>query len=133
MPLTLANGEVIYNVTSHDLSVWDDNERRMYWVQSDGVVNARTDSELLEKHNNFIVVRMSYKPTVEGRLLIERIKRECPKALILGSVIAAQAYPGEVFAPTPVKYDRLNPNKRYNAVHSNRFSSFHTPKETQNG
>lgn len=124
MPLTLANGEVIYNVTPHELDVWDEEEKKMYTVLTDDVINARAESELLEKRENYVIVHMNYHPTEYGVEVIQRIRRECPRAIIIGSVIAAQAYPGEVFAPSPVKYSRDRKYKKFGAIHSNRFTSF---------
>ena len=130
MPVTLVNGEVIYNVTSHELNIWDESVSQLHTVLSDGVVNAKPESRVIAEKENYTLVEMSYYPTIEGVELIKRIQRECPRSIIVGSVIAAQAYPGQVFAPSPVKYSRKFSDKRYGAIHSNRFTSF---QEKQNG
>lgn len=123
MPQQLVNGEVIYNVTAHDLDVWCEDEGKLYTIRSDGILNAKPESEVVDTTDNYTTVSMSYTATLDGLELIRRIRRECPKALIVGSVIAAQAYPEWVVAPIHVRYFRSD-RKGIKPIRSNRFSSF---------
>ena len=65
------------------------------------------------------LVRTSFEPTAEAHTTLDRLEQENPGAIIIGSIIAAQAFPGRVFGMTPAPgferkppaEKRMNPDK----------------------
>lgn len=129
MPRRLPNGTYIFNVTPHDLNfVMSDGE--VVRVQSDGVVNAAPSTTDIEVTNKYTLVSVKFYPTQEGSELIENIRRKDADALIVGSVLAAQAYPGLVVTPVPYAKGSSSFDKRLRLVRSDRFTIY--PQEIQN-
>jgi hypothetical protein len=128
--MTLPNGIEIINATPHSLVFhdreWDEDT---VTVPSHCVINAYSINELIYegKGVEFVTVRFVQKD--EGRELLDELRKEHPKALIVGSVIAAQAYPEEVVAPIP--WYRGREHKNYRLLRPNRFTIF--KREKQNG
>jgi hypothetical protein len=122
MPTTLPNGVTVWNVTPHDLSFWCEREEETVVAPSDGVLNALPISEYVKKRKEYNIVRVIFTPLEAGLQMIEEIKRDNPRALIVGSIIAAQAYPEDVVATIPYKPSRVYKQQRL--VKSNRFTCF---------
>jgi hypothetical protein len=112
----------VWNVTPHDLHFWCEEEEEIVVAPSDGVLNALPVSEYIKRRKEYSIVRVVFTPLEAGLQMIEEIKRETPRALIVGSIIAAQAYPEEVVATIPYKPSRVYKQQRL--VKSNRFTSF---------
>ncbi|MFA6027516.1 MAG: hypothetical protein WC752_01160 [Patescibacteria group bacterium] len=89
----------VVNVTPHlirFLSV----EGEVYEVPPSGtVLNARFEDEPAGMHPTGVeLVRTKIVPDVASTEALERLEKENPEALIVGSLIAAQAWPGRVMA-----------------------------------
>jgi hypothetical protein len=126
MPVRLPNGVTVVNVTPHDFVFYEDGWIEPITVPTDEVINAMPITENIKKGTGYHFVHVTYHKTDEGIEIIKEIRENHPDAVIVGSIIAAQAYPGEVVAPTPYKSTRYDKSMRL--VKPNRFTVF--PKET---
>jgi hypothetical protein len=107
MPTKLPNGLLIFNATTHVLVFYDAAWGKAVLSESDGrVINAYA-----------VITKVK-----DGLSLIASIRADYPDALIVGSIIAAQAYREEVFAPVP--WHRGRENKAQKQMRPNRFNVF---------
>lgn len=122
-----SNGVGVVNTTPHELTFLDGD--RVVTVPKSGIlINARVvDEEKLVNLPNGATVtltkpRFVADPTSEEAL--RKLESECPSGtLIIGSLIAAQAYPGRVFGMTPAPgFERVPPAEKRMSVE--RFSTF---------
>lgn len=131
MPTQLPSGLVIVNVTPHPLSFWCGVENGAVTAPSDAVVHGKAVVTKAIEFGTHILDTIRYVPTPEGTEILAAIKLKNPDCLIVGSLIAAQAYREEVVAPIPLRSARDGRAKidRYNR--SDRFTFFE--KEDSNG
>jgi hypothetical protein len=118
---TRIGNKVVCNTTPHDICF--DVDGAVVVVPKSGIIlNAKPEE--IQVSDDLVETR--FVGTDEGRALIDEIKAahaasadaEC-KLRIVGSIIAAQAYPGKVVAMTPAPgfervppaEKRMNPNK----------------------
>lgn len=122
----------IINTTAHPIRFQDHweypNEPCKYcgWYSCDGsctdftvepcgtVISALPVEELAGQHSSGAeLVRTRFEATPDAEAELSRLERENPGAIIVGSIIAAQAFPGRVFAlvPTP-GYERVIPAEK---------------------
>lgn len=125
MPVKLPNGLLIYNATAHDLAFQCKDE--IVIVEQDGIINAKIEGSVLESHLNYDLLVNRYLPLPSGLAAIDTIRHNFPNALIVGSQIAAQAYPGEIVYPLPIargKRGDNKPDKSDRLVRSDKFIVF---------
>jgi hypothetical protein len=117
MPTKLPSGVVIYNCCPHPLSFWCGEEHGVIKVPSDGIINARPIVTVVKQKDGYALVTVTYTSTPSGESFLRIIRKSEPKALIVGSLIAAQAYPEEIVSPAPFRSskseDRLNRSDRF--------------------
>lgn len=115
------NGIVIANTTPHNI-VMQDTDGELVTVENnpDKLINASTT----QVYWGGIYTEPSFDPTTEGLCIIAEIKKDFAEQygttgatsktlVIIGSIIAAQAYPEEVAAMLPVPgYERVAPNEK---------------------
>lgn len=126
MAFTLPNGLVICNCTPHPLTMA--YEQQVFEIPVDAFINAKIDNRLIEKHKTYNLVNMIFLPIQEGWDIIKCLNKKYPGALLLGSIIAAKAYPGKIVSP--VRLNSARYDKGNIIISSNRFTTF---KEIQNG
>jgi len=69
------------------------------------------------------LVRTRFVATDEALEALARLERENPGAVIVGSIIAAQAFPGRVLAMTPAPgFERVPPAEK--RMDPNKFTTF---------
>ncbi len=88
------------------------------------VISARGVDEPAGQHpSGASLVWVRFEATEEAVAAIDRLEAENPGAVILGSIIAAQAFPGRVFAMVAAPgYERVPPaEKRFRP---DRFTTF---------
>lgn len=133
MPTQLPNGLLIYNVTPHDLHFWC--EGRMVVSHSDAVVNAYPIVNKVEEGKHYTLHTHRFVSLAEGEAILndiqEKEKNLDREYLIVGSIIAAQAYPGVVVAPKPVRSYRYQAHKGNRLNSPNDFTVYQ--KERHNG
>lgn len=94
---------VVVNTTPHPVTI-QDMDGTLITVPTSVLINAKAEERKF--------VRTEFVGTEEGKETIERIK-SVYNIVIVGSIIAAQAYPGEVAAMTPVEgYERVAPDQK---------------------
>jgi hypothetical protein len=124
---TLPNGVKIYNATPHVIRFWRKGWPNPIEVEPDRVVSARVvETEVhprniaedvlrgMEDSSVVRFVRVEFMGNDDGLSIIQAAQDV--GAMVVGSIIAAQAYPGVVFAMTPAPgYERVPPaEKRMN-------------------
>lgn len=132
MPTVLPNGTVIYNVTAHDLNFYVGGSEHCVVVPQDGIVNAAPETQDVLVNSRYTLVSVKFNPIASGWETINKIKGERADALIVGSMIAAQTYPGEVVASVPYHGSRSGHSSFKKMVRSDRFTVFQKEK-THNG
>ncbi|MBO8161700.1 MAG: hypothetical protein H0Z24_08695 [Thermosipho sp. (in: Bacteria)] len=102
------NGVRVINCTPHSIRFQDGDE--LIEVPSSGlVINAKPVEEKVSE----ILVTTRFVGDEDGRKIIKAIREVDPEVLIVGSIIAAQAYPGDVVAMTPVPgFERVPPSEK---------------------
>ena len=125
MPTQLPNDLTIFNATPHPLNFWDPVTKEVTVAKPDIIINTRPVETVVERRQGAEFVTVAYQPEDSGADLIRFIKDEHPNTLIVGSVLAAMAYPGEVVASIPLKGgDRLRSKTASRRVCSDRFTTF---------
>lgn len=122
--VAFSNNVVVVNTTPHPVSM-QDMDGTLITVPTSVLINAKAEEQ--EVSNLF--VRTEFIGTEEGKEIISQIKSAYNRQfsngtlIIVGSIIAAQAYPGEVVAMTPVPgYERVAPaDKR---MRCDKFTTF---------
>ncbi len=131
MPTRLPNDTMIFNATPHPLNFWDMSTNKVIVARPDSVINTRPVEHVVERWKGVEFVNVIYNPEEKGLNLIDSIRREYKDIIIVGSVLAAMAYPGEVVASVPLKGpDRLRSKTYSRRVCLNRFTIFNSVEET---
>ncbi len=105
----------IINTTPHPITFQNEENGQVYEVPPCGVViNATPIEEPAGFHvSGAKLVRTKFVASQEAEEALARLEIEHPEAVIVGSVIAAQAFPGRVFAMIPVKgFERVPPAEK---------------------
>ena len=109
-----SNGVCVLNTTPHPLTMQDVNGK-LITVPTSVLINARAE----EKAVNDLFVETVFVGTPEGKETIMDIedtyaKTGCSDQLVIvGSIIAAQAYKGKVVGLCPVPgYERVSPSEK---------------------
>jgi len=112
------NDVVVANTTPHNITM-QDTDGKLVTVENnpDKLINASTT----QIYWGGIYTEQKFEPTAEGAAIIAEIKKDFAEQygttgktlVIIGSIIAAQAYPEEVAAMLPVPgYERVAPNEK---------------------
>ena len=127
--MILPNGVEVYNATPHRLVFYEQTWLNEVVVPGEEILTAYARNVVIGHIGEVELVKLTFQPMEEGLELIERIKRRHPKALIVGSIIAAQAYRGDVVSPVPCYRGSREKKTRVKQeyVKASRFTIF--PKE----
>lgn len=104
----------IINVTPHSITM-QGKDGNVYVVKPCGVlINARVVEEGAGTHpGGAELVRTKFEVDPGSEILLSMLEQENPGAVIVGSIIAAQAFPGRVFAMVPAKgFERVAPAEK---------------------
>lgn len=121
--VTFSNNVTIINTTPHPVTI-QDMDGTLVSVPTSVLINAKA----IEKQVSPLFVKTEFVGTDEGKKIITDIKdafaREGTGTLVIvGSIIAAQAYPGEVSGLTPVSgYERVTPDQK--RMRCDKFTTF---------
>jgi hypothetical protein len=125
MPTSLPNGITIFNATPHKLNFYDPITEEVTVAKPDITINTKPVETVVKHWQGAKFVTVAYKPERNGGSLIKNILKSNPEMVIVGSVLAAMAYPGEVVASIPLKGgDRLKSKTSSRRVYSDRFTTF---------
>lgn len=121
---TFGNNVAIINTTPHSVTI-QDTDGIPITVPNSVILNAKAE----EKQVSDLFVKTVFVPTEEGKEIISEIKNTFKfqigtgTLVIVGSMIAAQAYPEDVVAMTPVPgYERVKPAKK--RMRCDKFTTF---------
>lgn len=122
--VTFSNNVVVVNTTPHPVTMQDIDGTLVY-VPNSILINAKA----VERKVSDLFVKTEFVGADEGKINIADIKAEFAKQfhngtlVIIGSIIAAQAYPGEVAAMTPVEgFERVAPEEK--RMRCDKFTTF---------
>lgn len=118
---TFTNGVTIINTTPHTITFEDAGE--LVFVPASGIlINAKT-VETIVKSGVPTLVKTDFIASEEDEKKLIQIEKEFPGIVPIGSIIAAQAFPGRVFGMTPMPgFERVHPSeKRMNPA---KFTTF---------
>ena len=102
------------NVTKHPIR-FQSVAGEVYEVASSGVViDARFEEEVVGSHSSGVtLVRARILPTPAAEAELSKLEAAHPGELIVGSLIAAQAFPGRVVAiVAAVGFERVPPDQK---------------------
>ena len=122
--IAFSNNVVVVNTTPHPVSM-QDMDGTLITVPPSVLINAKAE----ERKVSDLFIRTEFVGTDEGKINIADIKADFARQfhngtlVIIGSIIAAQAYPGEVAAMTPVEgYERVAPDQK--RMRCDKFTTF---------
>ena len=112
---TLPNGLTIFNATPHAIRFWDPSWLEPIEVEPDEVINAapveRPGDSPPKARKLAEFVRTVFVGSPKGREVLSHARLWAD--VVVGSIIAAQAYPGEVVAMVPCEgYERVPPDQK---------------------
>lgn len=117
---TLPNGVTVFNATPHPITFWREDWEDVAIVEPDEIISAvpteKAHSCIQPKGSpdweNVWFVETRFVGNDEGARIIT-FARDTGVDVIVGSIIAAQAYPGLVVGMTPCAgYERVPPNEK---------------------
>jgi|SRR6478736_86251 len=103
MPTRLPTGLLVFNSTKHDLYFWIEGAD-VFTVPFDRAINARCSYSIVRSEPLYRLNAISERGTRFGWDTIKEIKEAYPGIVIVGSLAAAKAYPGQIFAPLTLKH-----------------------------
>ena len=122
--VTFGNNVAIINTTPHSVTI-QDTDGTPITVPNSVILNAKAE----ERQVSDLFVKTVFVPTEEGKAIISEIKKAFKSQIgtgtlvIVGSMIAAQAYPEDVVAMTPVPgYERVKPAEK--RIRCDKFTTF---------
>lgn len=118
---TFINGVTIINVTPHSLTFEDAGQ--IVSIETSGVIiNAKT-IETVAKEGNPSFVKTKFVSSEEDEIKLKEIESKYPNCIPVGSIIAAQAFPGRVFGMTPMPgFERVHPSEK--RMNPDKFTTF---------
>lgn len=118
---TFKNGITIINTTPHAITFEDAGE--LVSIPASGIlINAKT-TETVVKEGIPTLVKTNFIASEEDSQKLSQIETEYPSIIPIGSIIAAQAFPGRVFGMTPMPgYERVAPSEK--RMNPDKFTTF---------
>ena len=122
-----SNGVVVCNTTPHPVTIQDvTGELVTVEPSEDFVINAKVKEEQMSP----LLVKTVFEATEDGEKRLRSIEscfseffRDGRVLAVVGSIIAAQAYPGRVVAMTPVPgFERVSPAEK--RMRCDKFTTF---------
>lgn len=110
--VTFKSGVTVINSTPHDITFMD-IDGSIVTVPSSCIINATVKETVVKTVGKVKYVKSQFICSDEGYELINAINEANPSAVIVGSIIAAQAYPGLVVGLTPCEgFERVPPKEK---------------------
>ena len=105
------DGVEIVNTTPHPITFGVGKD--LITVPTHVIVNAAPEETFVKEEKNAIFISTTFVKANDGIEIIAAIKKVFPNAIIVGSIIAAQAFPGDVVAMTPLPgFERVAPSEK---------------------
>jgi hypothetical protein len=117
----LPNGVVIHNATPHPITFQHPHDAdATIIVPPHGIINASVIECVVTVNRGVTYVGIDFKKTEDGIAMLQSIP---DGVVVVGSIIAAQAYGGEVVAMTPAPgFERVPPAEK--RMNPDKFTTF---------
>jgi len=105
----------IINTTPHSIRFWSPAWEEPKIVEPCGIIiNAAVKETEVKSHiEGVTLVKTEFVASKASEEALEKLEKENPGAVTVGSIIAAQAFPGRVFALCPAPgYERVAPAEK---------------------
>lgn len=123
MAVVQHGGRVYINTTPHPVNLRDGNNEDFVVPPSGVLINARPVEEPAGERDGVTFVRTRFEADPESAMKLRGLERDCPGALIIGSIVAAQAFPDQVLALVPVPgFERVPPDQK--KMRADKFTIF---------
>lgn len=111
---TLPNGVKIFNSTPHTITFWSEDWAVPVQVEPDEQIDAQPTETIVDQTETLTRVLVQFRFTTQGLRVIAHTRSKYGQdTIIVGSMIAAQAYPGAVVAMIPAPgYERRPPAEK---------------------
>ena len=124
---SLPNGIRVLVTTPHPVNFFwleDPNGEQLFVAEGSGwLVNAKPMEKEVGKCGNATLLRTVFVGDAETEEVLRRLKTLESDLVIVGSIIAAQAYPGLVYGLVPAPgFERVEPSKKRMSME--RFNTF---------
>ena len=117
---TLPNGVTVFNGTPHPVTFWDESWEEPISVQPDHRIDADSTEKVVSDNGTYSLVKTEFVAQKAGWEVIHSVPEG---VIIIGSIIAAQAYKGFVCAMVPAPgFERVPPDQK--RVRPDRFTVF---------
>jgi hypothetical protein len=117
---TLPNGVTVFNSTPHPITFWDESWEEPISVAVDKRIDADPTEKVVRKKGTYSLVKTVFVATRDGWEVIHDVPEG---VVIIGSIIAAQAYKGFVCAMVPAPgFERVPPDQK--RMRPDRFTVF---------
>lgn len=121
---TKVDGLTIVNCTPHSINL-EDRNGNLHSVEKSGItLKANPVERRVFANTDYELVTTEFSPSEEGIQELSEIREQLPNAIIIGSIISAKAYSGDVCSLIPIPgYERVSPKeKRFFAFKFNVFN-----------
>ncbi len=115
----------IINTTPHSIRFVQSATGEVYEIEPCGIlISARPVEKSAGEHPSGVeLVKTNFEATPEAEAALSKLEKDNPGAIIVGSIIAAQAFPGRVFALVPVPgFERVPPAEK--RMRNDKFTTF---------
>lgn len=110
---TEMEGHIYINTTPHSINCLDGNGKLVILPPCGTLVNARSVQEAVGSIDGVSLIKTRFEADTKADEFLAGLKSVAANAVVIGSIIAAQAYPGRVFGLCPVPgYERVAPNEK---------------------
>ena len=121
----LPSGISVVNTTPHEITFFEEgNEDNKEVVPPCGVsVSAQISETVVAEVGKVTFVTTRFKADAEMREILQKVKNLYPDVVVIGSIIAAQAFPGLVVAMVAAPgFERVAPSEK--RMLQNKFTTF---------
>jgi len=109
---TLPNGITIFNATPHSIRFWKEGWSEPVEVETDAIVSARVQEEIISIENGVTFVTTTFMP-IKDENYNKAFEAYKSGAIVVGSIIAAQAFPSVLVTITPAPgFERVPPDQK---------------------
>lgn len=121
--VTKIEGRVYINTTPHEIVLRTPSGKDCVVPPSGVLINARAVEEPAGGRDGVQFVRTRFVADEASAQVLEELEQKYPGAFVIGSIIAAQAFPGRVLAMVPVPgYERVAPAEK--RMRADKFTVF---------
>ncbi len=117
------DGVVLVNTTPHEISFLSESGEVINVPPCGALINAKVVETEAGEMGSVKLVKSQFVADPASGEVLALIEAEFPTAIIVGSIIAAQAFPGRVFGMTPAPgFERMPPSEKRMSV--KKFTTF---------